>query len=412
MTTTLIQAAASSGGPERALPDWLSDILTVQQVAANGEATAVDAKFLAEALKVKTDALVFATKYVTPDSTADQSSGAQEFLNASAGRMGVLNPGRIFAKQLMIPVQPPTLRGARSPYNVAGVGTRWSLPPGADTYLLASESYVMNRGWVNYGPDIDGVCFDGAKASQTQAAPLVILRTTRAKLGRSVLVDSSKGAGVVVTNIDSAGGSITQSIGGNELSCDVSHCEHEAIWVQNGPGGKIADTYIQSAELAFNGYCEGAAVRKASLRIDRGAGAVLHRVRSYGKGSQNLIANEGALCQITQCHWDESQLAPVAGVVENVRINCSGYSTVGYHANLHWSYRAAAAGTHRHLTINGQNAQTRVTHGLNDYHSQNFDMEAWAYIGHADGRVMHTPGTLYRCSDPAISPNIKRAVYE
>jgi hypothetical protein len=410
---TSITAAATGANSERPLPDWLADILTVQAVAANGESTAVDAKFLAEALKVKTDALVFATKYVTPDGSADQSSGAQEFLNASAGRFGVLNPGRIFAKALQLPHNGITLRGARSVYNVAGLGTRWSLPAGANTYLMASESYANNRGWANYGPDIDGICFDGAKAGQTVAAPLVILRTTRAKLGRSVLVDNSKGGGVVVTNLDSAGGVITQTISSNELSCDVSNCEHEAIWAQNGAGGSLADLYLDGSELAFNGYCEGAAIRRPSLLVDRGAGMVAHRVRSYGKGSQNARINAAALCQISQCHWDESLLAPDAnGLVENVRINSSGYSMVGYHANLHWSYRAASAGTHRHLTINGQNAQARVTHALNDYHSQNFDMEAWSYIGHANGIVMHTPGSLYRCADPAVSPNIKRAVYQ
>lgn len=380
----------------------------IEQIALGAETTAVDAERLAEAIGVDTSAIVWGTKYWTPGSAADQSSGVQEAFNAAAGKVLIAPGGDVFAKGILIPHVGVTVRGAGGSYSAAGLGTRFILPASANTFMFASEGYVSGVAWSNYGLDADSVCFDGAKSGQQTPAPLIVLRTSRSKLGRGVVVNGSLGAGVLLTNVAQNGFTSVAGFGGNSISGVISNCDGEGIHAQNGAGGGLADIYLSGCEIA---HCGGGAIKKWSILIERGAGLVVDRVRSYGKGLGNLRVDACGLAQISCSHFESTNLTAEAGVSESVRLNCSAYSIVGYANNLHWTWKTDAAGAvWRHLKINGQNAQARVSHAGNLYHSQNLDLVGWEFTG--QGRVSDCGTELYRCSEPVTpNANIRRAVY-
>lgn len=380
----------------------------IEQIAQGAETTAVDARFAADALGVSTSALVWGTKHWTPGSQSDQSSGVQEAFNAAAGKVLIAPGGDVYAKGALIPHAGVTLRGAGASYSVAGLGTRFLLPANANTFLLASEGYVSGVAWSNYGLDADGVCFDGMKANQQTPAPLIALRTTRSRLGRGVVVNGSSGAGVLITNVAQNGFTSVGGFGGNEVRANISNCDGEGLHAQNGPDGGLADVLLADCEIA---HCGGGAVKKWSVLIDRGAGISAHRVRVYGKGLGNMRVDACGLAQVVNSHFESTNLVAENGVSENVRLNCSAYSSVVYANNMHWTWKTDAAGAvWRHLMINGQNAQARVSHTGNNYHSQNLDLCGWDFMG--QGRVTDCATELYRCSEP-VTPhaNIRRAVY-
>lgn len=388
---------AANGGAERPLGDWCSDITLAQQIAAAAETTAVDAKFMAEALNTSTSALVWGTKRWTPGSAADQSSGVQEAVNAAQGKWLIAPSGDTYAKGIVWPNLGIKMRGAGMAYSWPGAGTRFLLPANANTFAFATQSYVNNNSWANYGPDLDDFCIDGNKTQQQTPVPLVILRATGSKLGERFLVENGLGIGVRLTNVASNGSVLAAALGTHFIDSRISKCDEEGFHAQNGAGGGLADIFMRRTHVM---HCGGGPVKKWSVLIDRGAGLEADTLRVYGKGCGSLRVDGFGLAKVVNGHFYATDLVPVDGVVENVRINASGAAIGGYRGNMHWNWKAASGGAvWKHLVINGQTIDARITAALNDYHSQFFDMIGWEKIGL--GQVSYTPGSYFRCSAPA-----------
>jgi hypothetical protein len=343
---------------------------------------------------------------VVSGSVADQSTNMQLAITAAAGKRLELPDADIYCKNLQFPHEGLELVGVTAAYSVTGLGTRLILPNSSNTYIVASESYVNNRAYSNYGVIIHGVCFDGNKANQASASPLVILRTSRSWLHDNVGIENSKGIGLLLT-AKSANNTATNSMPENMIQARFKDCDEEAIYGANDSANNLADVFIHNALLAF---CGGGATKKHSIYMERSAGVIVSFCKFYGTGKGELYLGLAGRTIVTSNHFDADGTTQTTGTVNTVEIVMTGTSANAHavvNGNIfHMALASAGAVTWQHLSITGGGANSIVTVNGNTFYSQSFSMTGIAASGTA--AITLGANSFYQCTEPSPSATFRK----
>lgn len=343
---------------------------------------------------------VWAIAYgVVAGSSSDQSANMQLALDAAAGKTLILPDADIYCKALKIPHQGVKIVGTPAAYSVTALGTRLILPNASNAYILASDGYVDNDAFSNYGFDLDGVTLEGNKANQSSAAPLLIIRASRTWLRRSVTIANSKGQGVLVT-AKSANNTATNSMPEILIQAKINGCDEEGIYGADDSGNHFADLYVIDAILGDNG---GGSTKKHNVYIERGAGVIVTNSVFYGVGKGELYVALAGRTVITGNHFDETSAGQTSGTVNTLEVVCGG---TGAHAHVtiannifHSSKASAGSVTWQHLSIVGGGANSIVSLGGNTFYSHSFAMAGWVQSGTVTVRDAGS-NAYYQCTKP------------
>ena len=280
---------------------------------------------------------------VIPNSTADQSGGIQAALNAAlaaGGGIVSIPSGTIFAKGLSI----------GNTVCIEGAGLNAStlkLPNSANTYLLASSSYVNNLTFGNLYGCLRDVTLDGNNANNTSGS-LFVLRGYRFTVER-VQFQFSPLHGILYSEQSANGTLNTNGLAENWISrCFFTSNNGAGIFASNGANNQIADTYIQDSQFNGNG---GAGYYQIDLQ--RGAGFAIRHNSTYGGvtgtlGEMRVL--QGGVMVVSDNYFDTTGDQAASGTINAVTISDGGFGAITITNNV-FSNQASGLGGAAGLTM-------------------------------------------------------------
>jgi hypothetical protein len=221
---------------------------------------------------------------------------------SSGGGVVVFGKGQFIAKELTWYSRVTLKGGGRTT-------TTLKLADAANSYLLASSTYVNNQSFVDTRHQASGITFDGNKANQTSGNGLVIIKSYRSKF-EDVTVNNAYSSGIRLT---------ARTINGTATSSNQAENNFTGSYFnQNGgPGifgdddglGVIADGHIQNCVFNANSSNE----KLADIQIDRAAGWKILDNQLYGGGFHCISVKLLARTVITGNHLDLDAVLAVGG---------------------------------------------------------------------------------------------------
>ena len=310
-----------------------------------------------------------------PKSTKDQSLAIQAALD-QAGKNGggrvVLPAGTIYAKGLSLP----------SKVTLSGQGiaaTVLKLPKNANTFLMASQTFVNDKPWANVYGGVRDLTFDGNK-QENNIGSLLIVKTWRL-LVRDCAFKNSPLHGVMWSDF-----SRNNVMNKNHfaevrvINCSFDSNDGAGIY---GKGPKIADGMIYENNFNNNGS-------KGFYQIDLERSAGFHVVGNQmysGKFGDLRALGAGALL-VRGNNFDGSSNTPVDGRVRQVVIKAGGWGSCVISANLfHNHTKEQRPWTMLDITTHAKDA---ISVSGNVFRSEQIEATPYTVIGKAkDSVVFH-----------------------
>jgi len=220
----------------------------------------------------------------------------------SGGGVVVFGKGQFLAKELVWPSRVTIKGGGRTV-------TTLKLIDNADTYLLASSTFINNQIFTDTRHQAESMTFDGNKDNQTSGNGLIITKAYRA-LFNDVAINNSYSSGIRIS-VKTANGTLT-SAGQAE-----NHYLKSFFNSNNGPGvfaddessGVIADGVIDGC--VFNNNC--ITEKFADIQLDRAAGWKVLGNQVYGGGFNCLSVSGFARAVVSNNHFDLSSNLATTG---------------------------------------------------------------------------------------------------
>lgn len=346
---------------------------------------------------------------ITGLSSQDLSVTMQAALNAAAasgGNAGAVifaPPGVIRCKGLSLP----------SRVRIVGAGrdaTKLMLPNNANTFLLASASYVTNSVLADqYGGLLD-ITLDGNKANNA-SGDLLISRSWRADYGRVAFINAPRHA--ILCSDPSA--NATPLNNGQHIAdvnihgCQFQACNGAAYYGANGANQGLADNNIIDCTI---GSC-GLAGQFYAIESERSAGfrIINNQFFNNGPGELKLLICGGT--KIALNDFDSTADTVPSGVKKIVYLQVptggTNYGTLAVQNNM-WRDNSATLGSASAETLVEINAARNngiIVTG-NNFWSETVDVTALVYSGSVVGSVqLYAPGNSYSAHAPKpTDPNI------
>lgn len=297
-------------------------------------------------------------------------------------------------------------------------GSRITLKPGANTWLLADYSYANNTPTGAQGLEIDGCFFDGNKTTQSGSIGVVILRTFRSSL-RNVRVQSGFLHGLLFS-VESANGTPSSTtISENRVSESAFTANNGAgiAGIDNGHNKLGDNNFGPNNSLSANGILTNLF---CNVHLDRAVGGgLVGNNQLYASPNCDLNALNAGEFNVTDNHFDGGlKDTTTARAVYDVQISTGGYGIITYNGNTNRSL-AASMGSLTNWTMLKvfQNVNnTTATMNSNTFYSPNLAVSATVsyagagavssplYVG-ANGWTANTPA-------PVASSSVKVVAFQ
>ena len=317
-------------------------------------------------------------------STKDQSAALQAAL-ALAGKNGgdrvVLPAGTIFVKGLALPNR-VTLSGH-------GIGaTVLKLPKGADTFLIASGTFVGNKPWANVYGGLRDLTLDGNKA-QNKAGSLLVLKTWR-MLVRDCAFQSSPLHGILMSPV-TPDGTVNKNGFAEVRIINCSFDRNAGAGVYGKGGGNLADGMIY--ENNFNG---NGSLGYYQIDLQRSAGFHIVGNQMYaGKVGDLRAMGAGALI-VRGNNFDGSSNTPVDGRVRQVVIQAGGWGSCVIAANLfHNHAKKGGPWTMLHMAAHAKDA---ISVSGNVFRSEQIEATPYTVAGKGKDSVVFSGNAIQKRS--------------
>lgn len=272
--------------------------------------------------------------------STDDSTAVQAAINAAAAAGGgvvYFPPGVCIAKGLSWPNN-VTLVGCGKQVSIL------KLRNNANTYLIASSSYVLNQLNVNLNQIAYNMTFDGNKQNQSTWKDLIVSKCFRGKFNNIQGVNS-KGSGLLFTVKNANGSEGNQGTAESSAEfCDFTDNDGAGIFGQNNSLHRLADIFVTNCNLAFNG--KNSTLK--NVHFERSAGMKILNNQMYGTPGGNLTLLLAGLINVVGNAFDNSD---GQGANKNVYIEMAGYGQMACTGNYFWDVRSSVPGQVCHLFL-------------------------------------------------------------
>lgn len=338
---------------------------------------------------------------VVMDSAADQSALMQEALNAAAGNALFIPEGTIYCKELKVP-DDTAIFGVEMDRSIL------KLPTSANTYILASASYVENSASTSLLGEIREITLDGNKANQATAKPLLIDRGFNS-LRHRVKFKDSKGRGVLLTALSANSTAVNNGMANNNYTdCFFSGNVQEDFYGEDVTSGDPQLSDINISWCEFGGGNGGGGTPVYSIDIERAAGSKICNNQIYGEGvGQARLLKAGRLV-FSGNHIDmTAQTNTGSGAAYGVYLGLGGHAHAALSGNVfHTDLASAGAPAWQLLYITSAEADARCALSGNTFYSEDFALTAWAHAN--SGHTVPSGNAYYNCSEPAESATVNK----
>lgn len=348
--------------------------------------------------------VLFNTAYyvnVSGTSSTDQSSVIQAVINtASAAGGGTvrLPAGTIFCKNLSLPNN-VYLMGE-------GIGaTVLKLPSGANTYLIAQSTYVLNQAFVGLYGGLRHLTLDG-NSSNNSSGYLFICRSFRATFLEVAFINAPSHC-LVFSNESANGTALSGS--GHISDCSVTNCFF-------GPAvsSAIYATSTNVLDIHINHNIIGTCCSDGSsygIYTPNGAGWTIVNNGFYNSGHGEVYLGFIGQTIIANNEFDCTSNTVASGTLNSIYVNLN----VGNWGNLVISgniFQTVATSLGTIGTWNLLAVNAAINHGIvvtsNSFFSETIDVTAISYTGTIVGSVqLQALANAYSTHAPKpVDPNI------
>jgi hypothetical protein len=308
---------------------------------------------------------------VTDNTAQIQASLAQ--CDAAGGGEVVLPQGTFLAAGLSLPDR--CYLAGQGP---AAETTRLKLIGGANTYLVASSTYVQNLAASNLMGGLRDLTLDGNKTNNT-SGDLFVLRGYRNSItgvrflfspGHAINFSEMSANGSV-----SAGGMAENSVRGNTFDQN----DGAAVYAAGGPLNRVADMFIQSNVFNQNGM----ATTFCSIHVLRMAGFHITDNQMYGNKNCSVWGQGVSATRIIANDFDGTANTGTGINVESLHLATGGFGTLVIADNTFRNSAASlgAALSWKFLAIFQFSASSGVVLSGNSFYSPTLPVMTVSYGG-------------------------------
>lgn len=323
------------------------------------------------------------------NSTADQSAVVQAALNAcsAAGGGQLTFPTGVFYVQGLVRPNQCFLVGVAPKANTGATILR--LPPNANNYILADQSYVLNATTATQGGGIQDLTLDGNSSNGTSATALYIMRAFNSTVFRANIINSP-GHGLLETDLSANGSSLPATASLSDVFITYSNIKNNAgaaIRGVNGTNNRLADLRIMQNSLGNNGlsasfgtYC--------SIHLDRAAGMDISHNEEFGNPQCSMSIGNASQLRFIGNYIDASVAQAVSGTITSSLISANaGPGNINIVGNTFKNAAASLGGASGEILLsivnnanNGASAGGFVVDG-NSFESNTVAMTSLAVSG-------------------------------